>query len=104
MDLNVVSINTIDSNRTPPRARSVSPERRQQYRSKGRYVRCGSHNHWVNNCSLRPFSLAQGTKPKTGRAAIAALDDDAYDNDDAWLEGPGSSLNSRDMEILDRLD
>lgn len=42
MDLNVVSI---DSNQSPLRARSVSLERRQQYRAEGQCVRCGSQDH-----------------------------------------------------------
>jgi hypothetical protein len=84
MDLNVVDI---DSIRSIPRARSISPERRQQYRAEGRCVRCGSQDHWVKDCLLRPFSPGPrkqlGPGPaRPGRVTIAALDDDAYDNDD----------------------
>jgi hypothetical protein len=95
MDLNVVTLNTIDST---PRARSVSPELRQQYRADGRCVQCGSHSHWVQNCLLEPFSprtkrlLANPDtptsiaylypKPKAGKVIIAAIDDKAY-NDNA---------------------
>ena len=95
MDLNVVTLNTIDST---PRARSVSPELRQQYRADGRCVRCGSHGHWVQDCLLEPFSprikqllanldtpaLIAYPKPKAGKVTIAAIDNKAYDDDAAY--------------------
>jgi hypothetical protein len=97
MDLNVVTLNTIDS---IPRARSVSPELRQQYRADGRCVQCGSHGHWVQDYLLEPFSprtkrlLANldtpaliaylYPKPKAGKVTIAAIDDEAYDDDAAY--------------------
>jgi hypothetical protein len=71
MDLNIV---TLDSICSIPRARSVSPERRRQLRAEGRCVRCGSQDYWVKDCSLRPFSPGPGSKPKTGRVTIAAID------------------------------
>jgi hypothetical protein len=37
-----------------PRARSISPARRNQYRIEGRCVRCGSLGHWVAHCPLKP--------------------------------------------------
>ena len=107
MDLNIIDINSISP---VPRARSVSPERRQQYRAEGRCVRCGSQDHWVKDCLLRPFSpgptrtttrketgLRTGSGP--GKVTIAAIDDDAYDGEwpdyeiddpehpDAWQRG-----------------
>jgi hypothetical protein len=84
MDLNVVSIDTIRSSNaysTSLRARSVSPERRQQYRVEGRCVRCGSHDHWVKDCLLQPFTARQKEEIRTGQVTIAAIDD-AYDSDD----------------------
>lgn len=37
-------------------ARSTSPPLRQQYRSAGRCVRCGSADHWVRDCSMKPYN------------------------------------------------
>ncbi len=46
---------------TPSRcARSISPQRREQYRTEGRCVRCGSHEHWVKSCPLQPYSSGKG--------------------------------------------
>ena len=36
------------------RARPVSPSQRAQWRKDGNCVRCGSQDHWVENCQLRP--------------------------------------------------
>jgi len=105
MDLNVVNINSIRS--SSPRARSISPQRRDQYRQEGKCVRCGSQDHWVKDCLLQPFTARQrrelqlaneskviGTNP--GRVVISALYDDAYDewpdsddpdHPDAWQKG-----------------
>jgi hypothetical protein len=74
MDLNVVSINSIGSTL---HARSVSPDRRQQYRAEGRCVRYGSQDHWVKDYMLQPFSLG---KPKTNKVTIAALDNNTYED------------------------
>jgi hypothetical protein len=75
MDLNVLQLNSIDLAPTPksilkaPRARSTSPELRQEYRRKGCCTRCGSDEHWVQNCFFRPHS------PKAGqRVAINTID------------------------------
>lgn len=86
MDLNAISINSIQPT---PRARSTSPERRQQYRTEGRCVRCGSQDHWVQDCLLRPFSPGPTTRkqlgPKKGKVTVAAIDDAAYDSNE-WLD------------------
>ena len=62
MDINALAINSIDipssqssQSTSRLRARSISPARRDQYRSEGRCVRCGSHDHWVGGCSLLPY-------------------------------------------------
>ena len=74
MDLNVLQLNGIDPTPAPrsilkaPRARSTSPELRQEYRRKGCCTRCGSDEHWVQNCFFRPHS------PKAqGRVVINAV-------------------------------
>src|SRR6266542_5432351 len=94
-DSNVVDIDSIRV-ASRARARSTSLERRQQLRTEGRCVRCGSHDHWVKDCLLQPFTKKQtqelaridsrkatalGSGP--GKVTIAALCDDAYD-DDEW--------------------
>ena len=74
MDINAITINSIDtpssrssqSTSTSPRARSISPARREQYRADGRCVRCGSHKHWVGSCPLQPY------KKQTGRRVPAS--------------------------------
>jgi hypothetical protein len=43
------------------RARSISPLRREQLRKEGRCVRCGSHDHWVNRCPLKPYSQSRSS-------------------------------------------
>jgi len=35
-------------------ARPVSPSQRAQWRKDGNCVRCGSQDHWVENCQLQP--------------------------------------------------
>jgi len=44
IDLNIVSINSIDQS-SSPHARSISPQRRKQLRKEGRWVQCSSHDH-----------------------------------------------------------
>jgi len=76
MDINSISLNAIDIGPTAPRARSVSPARREQYRKEGRCVRCGSYDHWVGNCPLQPY------KKQTGRRTLPVeSDDDEIDSD-----------------------
>jgi len=77
MDLNALTLNSIE---LKPRARSVSPERREKYRAEGRCVRCGSYGHWVNDCTLRPFSPGPRSKPNN-QANISALDAYPYPDD-----------------------
>lgn len=88
MDLNVITLD-----QRYPRARSTSPERRQQYRDEGRCVRCGSDEHWIKDCLLQPFTKKRGgvLGEANGRVVIAALDDDSYDEvlpqvEETWEE------------------
>lgn len=80
MDINSLQISTISKTHSPPgsprRARSLSPARRQQLRDQGRCVRCGSHDHWVKDCSLDPYSSASGSGRKV---TVMAMDDDSDD-------------------------
>ena len=46
--------NGMDWVRTAGVAIAVSKEKRQQWRNKGRCVRCGSKDHWVKDCSRQP--------------------------------------------------
>jgi hypothetical protein len=59
MDISTVAINAMDipspQSTPPPYAQSISPAIREQYRLEGRCVRCGSYDHWVGSCSLRPY-------------------------------------------------
>ncbi len=87
MDINTISLNAIDV--APPRARSVSPARREQYRSAGRCVRCGSHDHWVGSCPLQPF---QRTK-QIGKRTLLVESDSEMDSD--W-EAEMSHLSRRE--------
>lgn len=84
------AIDTPDRPTSPssPRARSISLQRREQYRKEGRCVRCGSYDHWVASCPQ------QAHKP--GKVVIAAINDD--DNSDTWSET--SSYKARDEELL----
>ena len=77
MDLNALTLNSIE---LKPRARSISPERREEYRAEGRCVRCGLYGHWVNDCTLRPFSPGPRSKPNN-QANISALDAYPYPDD-----------------------
>lgn len=77
---------------SPRRARSMSPQRRQQVRQEGKCVRCEAQDHWVSDCPLAPYSSASvGVAGK--KVTIAA----AYDDDDAY------SLTASDIEDLERL-
>lgn len=67
IDIGGIAINSIDvpslrstptrstSSPAGPRARSISPAHREQYRSEGRCIRCGSYDHWVRSCPLQPY-------------------------------------------------
>jgi len=105
MDMNAITIGALGqaSPKLPTsilqRARSVSPERRQQYRAEGRCVRCGSGQHWVKDCGYRPYSSGPKQESSTGRVVIAALDDDSE-----GTPSDSSSWKSRDDQIADRLE
>lgn len=71
-----------DSPPSSPRARPISPQRRQEYRTQGRCVRCGSGMHWVKDCPLDPYSSV-GTSGR--KVMIAALDNKSrYDTDKSY--------------------
>ena len=53
-ELEPIEINTI-SLQPSLRAWSISPARCLQYRQEGRCTRCGSHEHWITNCPIKPF-------------------------------------------------
>lgn len=48
-------------------ARSTSPGLREQYRLQGRCVRCGSYDHWVDDCLLQPFRKQTGKRTMPDR-------------------------------------
>ena len=87
MDVNAVTIGAINTT-AAPRARSVSPELRQQFRADGLCVQCGLPGHWVKDCKLRPYINS------TGKVTIAALDDSAYDNDNDLDSDDPDHLNT----------
>ena len=88
MDIGYIgAIDTATRSPSPPRARSISPQRREQYRKEGRCVRCGSYSHWVANCPQ------QSHKP--GKVVITAVNDD-----DSGSEVSYSSYDIRDKELL----
>jgi Retrotransposon gag protein len=83
MDVNTITLNSINlskprspsSTSSAGRARSISPARREQYRSQGRCVRCGSHDHWVGSCSLQPY------RKQIVRRTLPVESDDEMDSD-----------------------
>jgi hypothetical protein len=64
------------------RARSVSPQRRQQWRKEGACVRCGSQSHWVQQCPMLPTK--DPTKPSV--AHINDLNVELVTNSDSDAE------------------
>ena len=56
MDLSVVNINTINttSRLGSPRAQLTSAAKREEWRIMGKYIRCGSLDHWINFYPLAP--------------------------------------------------
>jgi hypothetical protein len=77
MDLTTIQLNALERGPSPPRARSLSPAQRERFRLEGRCVRCGSYDHWVDDCSLRPHS------PKPIKRQMAKRIP-AEDEDDQW--------------------
>jgi hypothetical protein len=75
MDINAISVNAIN---VAPRARSISPARREQYRKEGWCVRCGSHDHWVSDCLLQPYKKQTGIRIP---ASDQGSDDSDWDTD-----------------------
>ncbi len=99
MDVNTLRLNSINlvpqpkSILQPPRAQSTSPQIRQEYKRKGNCLRCGSDNHWVQDCFFRPHSPGAQAKINAlqplksgGQMTIAAIDDSAYDECPEWEE------------------
>jgi hypothetical protein len=80
----------INADNQTPRARSISPTRREQYRQEGRCVRCGSYDHWVGNCTLQPHKpeRRQVVRRRTP-VDLAALDpvDLNFGSDNGWDTG-----------------
>ena len=76
MDIGAITINSIDvptPRSTSPRARSISPARRNRYRYEGRCVQCGSFSHWVKNCPLQLYSSSLWPhKKQTGKRTPAS--------------------------------
>jgi uncharacterized membrane-anchored protein YhcB (DUF1043 family) len=58
------NINTFDATLLYKRTPVVSAARRWKYRLTGRCVRCGSLDHWVQNCQLLPTKPELPTDPK----------------------------------------
>ena len=62
MDLNAIALNSIDiatpsrssqsTSPSAPRARSISPGLREQYRLQGRCIHYESYDHWVGSCPI----------------------------------------------------
>ena len=65
------------SSLTGSRARSISPACREQYRSEGRCLRCGSHDHWVRSCPLQPYKKQKAKRIPTSDQKSDKLDLDA---------------------------
>ena len=88
-----INVGAIDVRSSSPpsslRARSISPQRREQYRAEGRCVRCGSLDHWVGICPLLSYTSGKGKVVKTP-------DDDS--------DGSSDSFNSADRRFLAGLD
>jgi hypothetical protein len=98
MDLSTVDIGAIDVS-PPARVRPTSPTR-QTYRESGVCMRCGSYDHWLEECPrpARPSSASRSAGSSGKRVLVRAPD---YDSDTGLQ---ASSWKSRDDYILDRLD
>ena len=78
----------VNASNDAPRARSISPARRDQYREQGRCVRCGSYDHWVGTCPLQPHK-PEARKQVAFRGNpidLAAFDPIALNSDNAEWE------------------
>ncbi|OJD26808.1 hypothetical protein ACJ73_01810 [Blastomyces percursus] len=83
MDLNAIQINAIRSDsrladlaalEAPnSKAPSISSAQRDKLRSEGRCVRCGSSDHWIDNCPFLPYRSpsAKSNKPIPHRRQMA---------------------------------
>ena len=78
MDIGYIGAIDTTTPTSPPRARSISPQRREQYRKEGRCVRCGSYDHWVASCPQQPH--------RPGKVTVIAMDDNSYSDYDSSEE------------------
>ncbi|EEH16252.2 hypothetical protein PABG_06339 [Paracoccidioides brasiliensis Pb03] len=87
MDLNQINAFNF-SHDSPPRAPSISSSQREKYRQEGCCVRCGSNDHWVENCHLRPHSPKPYRRQTAKRipAPNQGSDDDDSDVSGIWKE------------------
>ncbi|OJD21449.1 hypothetical protein ACJ73_07212, partial [Blastomyces percursus] len=77
-----------------PPAPPISSAQRENYRQEGRCVRCGSHDHWVENRQFHPHS-PKSRRRQTARR-IPASDqgsDDDSDVSEIWKESYKDLLN-----------
>jgi hypothetical protein len=79
MDIGYINGIEVIQPSTSSRARSVSPNQRNQLRKQGRCVRCGSADHWVAKCPLQPH--------KPGKVTISAINDDYNGSDSSSEDG-----------------
>ncbi len=79
MDLSAIQLNSLELGSSSSRARSISSAQRERFRLEGRCVRCGSYDHWVDNCSLRPHS-PRARKRQTAKRIPAS--DQGSESDD----------------------
>jgi hypothetical protein len=78
--INITTINPISL----PGAQPVTPTIHKQWRIKGKYVKCGSKEHWISKCPLAPYS---GDSVSTSGKKVTVADifhdpDGDYDSND----------------------
>jgi hypothetical protein len=101
MDLSTLEMNAIEVPLAHARVRHASPSlTRQTYRESGACLRCGSYDHWLEECPrpARPNSASRSAGSSGKRVLVRAPD---YDSDTG---SQASSWKSRDDHILDQLD
>lgn len=95
MDLNQIQLNTLEVLPSSPRAPSISSVQREKYRQEGRCVRCGSSDHWVENCRFHPHSPNPYRRRQTAKRIPASNQgsDDDTDVSEIWKESYKDLLN-----------